>query len=378
MLSKPNARVILWQLASAAVFLILLTVIIVTTVSNLTTRGIPVGFDFLANRAGFSISESLLPYSPNDSNLWAIVVGIGNTLWIAALVSLLATIAGTVLALGRIGRNPLLASLAKAWIELARNTPVLLILLFVYTLWWSIPPGTFYEVFANVYVSIRGVAFPKFGIGASVETVAGFALAGVLMLVLVRVYERRIRKQQGSALPYTLIATALLTACMGILLLASGSLHVVSLPAVNGNSIVGGRTLTPELATIIVGLTFYTTGFVAEIVRTGLEAVPKGQWEAARALGLSQWQVIRLVVVPQMMRVILPPMTSQYINVVKNSTLAIVVGYADFMTIMGTIINKTSRAIEGTLVLVVVYLTINLVLSSVLNWYNNRADFGRR
>ncbi len=173
---------------------------------------------------------------------------------------------------------------------------------------------------------------------------------------------------------WAIAASALLWLLIIVLLLAPSA--SVELPKANGPDIVGGFILSPEFFTLITGLTFYTSGFVAEIVRTGLQSVTRGQWEAAYALGLSRGRTLRLVVIPQMLRVIIPPMTSQYINIVKNSTLVIAIGYADFMVVTGTVINKTSHAIEGTVIIIAVYLAINLSLSALMNQVNRRVQQG--
>jgi general L-amino acid transport system permease protein len=366
------------QAAAVAAVVALVVLVVATAVGNLSARGIPFGLEFLGNRAGFTIAESLLPYSPDDSNTWAIIVGIGNTIWISALVSVISTVIGTLLALARIGNNPLLAALAKVWIESVRNTPVLLLLIFVYTLWWVIPPGSFFQPLPGVFVSMRGVAVPRIDLGVSAPVVIAVVVAGFALLLAARRAVARTVERTGRSAPYTIIVAAIMTAALVAAVMLSGVSPRVESPRVDGGMLLGGTVLTPELATILVGLTLYTSGFIAEIVRAGLLAVPRGQWEAARALGLSARRVLALVVIPQMLRVIVPPMTSQYINVIKNSTLAIVVGYTDFMTVMGTVINKTSHAIEGTVIIVVVYLVINLSLSAVLNWYNRRVAFGNR
>lgn len=378
MLRTARARALALQVGAVVLTATVLLVVFYTAAGNLAARGIPFGLDFLWNRAGFTITESILPYSPNDSNLWAIAVGVGNTLWISAIVSVVSTFLGSVLALARIGSNPLLSALAKVWIEAVRNTPVLLLLLFVYTLWWAIPAGDHYQLVPGLFVSMRGIAFPRLEVGVSGGAIAAVAAGCVATLWMARRMVVRQQQRGDTPLPWTAIVAAVQVLALASIAVAFRDHIAVDWPRPEGNALLGGMALTPELATILVGLTLYTTGFIAEIVRAGLQAVPKGQWEAARALGLPARRVLSLVVIPQMLRVVFPPMTSQYINVIKNSTLAIVVGYAEFMTVMGTIINKTSHAIEGTVIMVVVYLLINLSLSAVLNWYNRRADFGGR
>ena len=371
-----DIRAIGFQVAAVGASLAVALLIIATTVTNLTARGIPIGFDFLTSRAGFTISESLLPYSPDDSNLWAIFVGIGNTIFASAIVILISTFAGTLLGVARLHENPLVSAFARVWIETARNTPLLLLLLFVYTIWWTLPGDTGRPLVPGVYASMRGVIIPWFTLpwSASVSALAAVGCGAVLFAV--RRAAAREQARTGRR-PHYMLGAMLAVAAL-VLIAGLTGVAAVDWPRRDQGHINGGLTLTPEAATIFVGLIFYTTGFIAEIVRSGINAVPAGQWEAARALGLSPGRVLRLVIIPQMMRVIVPPMTSQYINVVKNSTLAIVVGYSDFMVIMGTVINKTSRAVEGTAIIIVVYLAINLSLSAVMNVYNRRVAIKER
>ena len=271
--------------------------IYLTTITNLERRGIPVGWDFLAEPSQVVVSESVLDHDPQFPAWRVIVVGLTNTLYVSALVIVLSTVAGLIVGLMRLGSNPLSRWVAGAWVEIARNFPPIVLLIFLYSLWWKfLPPVDQAGGWPGVIeVSMRGIALP----GPQWE-------------------------------------------------------------------------LSPELATVVVGLTLYTTGFIAEIVRAGVLAIDKGQWEAGHALGLKRAKILRLVVIPQALRVIVPPMNSQYINVVKNSTLVIAVGYPDFLAVMNTLISKTSHSIEGVTIILAVYLSVNLALSLLANWYNSR------
>jgi general L-amino acid transport system permease protein len=288
------------QASAIALVAAVLVLVAVTTASNLQARGIPVGFEFLGDRAGFKIADTVLPFSAEQSYLHAIVVAVANTLFLSLLVCALATVAGAALGIARLSDNPLVAGLSAAWVEAVRNTPPVLLLIFLYAAWSQVAPveGT-QTLLPGVQLSIRGLT-------------------------------------------------------------------------------IAGARLTPEFATVTVGLTIYTAGFIAEIVRSGIGAVPRGQWEAGRALGLREGQILARVIAPQMLRVIVPPMTSQYINTVKNSTLAIAVGYSEFMTVMGTVINRTNHALEGTLIIVGVYTALNLGLAAVLEQVNRRVQLPRR
>lgn len=363
------------MLAQAGVLALVLAALAfvgLTATANLKARGIPLGLDFLADPAGFSVAETVLPYSSADPVAWAITVGVGNTLFVSALVIAFSSVLGLLLGVARLSENPLVAGLAKVWVEGVRNTPPILMLIFVYTIWWQLAPADrAVAALPGTLVSIRGLAVPALATPWSAGVLALAGLLGVLTagLVLAGATPSRARRAAAAVLGLATVALLALT--------ADGA-FAVNLPTASGSDITGGARLTPELFAILFGLTLYTTGFIAEIVRGGINGVPGGQWEAARALGLGPVSVLRLVVLPQTLRLIVPPMTSQYINVIKNSTLALAVGYTDFLTIMGTVINKTSHAVEGTMIIILVYLAINLSLSAVLNWYNRRVAIEER
>jgi general L-amino acid transport system permease protein len=300
---RPPRSPVAWrdavaQAAAVALVAAFLALMVVTTATNLQLRAIPTGFEFLGDRAGFKIADTVIGFSPDDSYLRAIVVGVANTLFLSVLVCIAATLVGALLGVARLSSNPLAAALAAVWTEAVRNTPPVLLLIFLYALWsQTMPVDGPRELLPGVVASVRGIAAPRLG-----------------------------------------------------------------------------ARLTPEFATAFFGLTVYTAGFIAEIVRSGIQAVARGQWEAGRALGLNERQILRLVIAPQTLRLITPPMASQYINTVKNSTLAIAVGHSEFMTVMGTVINRTNQPLEGTLVVVLVYLGINLILAASLELLNRRVQ----
>lgn len=353
--------------------------VVATASANLADRGIETGTEFLTDRAGFTLSETWLSYSPNDSNVWAIVVGIGNTLAVAGLVALFSTFLGLFLGIARISDNPLAAGLARGWVEIARNSPPILLLLFLYSFTGKIlPTSEAAEPLPNVFVSQRGFAFPWLTLPVSGAWLAlGLGICAAVVLAASNAATRR-QRESGRRPLWAFWSAAFLAASVLVMLFGIGSGLRTDLPVTRGPDIKGGLIISPEFFSLIVGLTFYTTGFVAEIIRTGLMSVPRGQWEAGYSLGLSRWRTLRLIVIPQMLRVIIPPMNSQYINIVKNSTLVIAIGYADFMVVMGTMINKTSHAIEGTLIIIATYLLINLSLSAVMNRLNRAVQVVER
>jgi general L-amino acid transport system permease protein len=378
---RPPRAPLAWQAVvgqSAAVALVaaLVALMVATTLSNLQVRGIPTGFEFLGDRAGFKIADTVIAFAPDDGYLRAIAVGVANTLFLSLLVCVAATVVGALLGVARLSANPLVAALAAVWVEAVRNTPPVLLLIFLYALWsQAMPVGGAQEVLPGVLASVRGIAVPKLLAGVPAWALGLGLLASVLLPVLASLAARSRTRPGARRPPYGLAALG----AVAIAWAAAAGLGgwTLEVPSAEGDDLMGGARLTPEFATVFFGLTVYTAGFIAEIVRSGIQAVPRGQWEAGRALGLDEGQILRLVVAPQTLRVITPPMTSQYINTVKNSTLAIAIGYSEFMTVMGTVINRTNQPLEGTLIIVAVYMAINLTLAAGLNLLNRRAQPGR-
>lgn len=379
MLKDANHRAIALQAMLIVIVLGVVYVLISATAANLKSRGIPLGFDFLFRPSNFTISETLLPFSPRDPNWWAIVVGIVNTLFISAIVIVVSSLLGLLVGIGRLSGNPLVSGATRVWVEIARNTPVIILLIFIYSLWWKILPS--FQDASNplpgVYITLRGLVMPKVSFGIPVTAWLALPCATIVLIVAHRLATRR-QNRTGHRPSYVMIALFVMLVFVVAAAAGLGFSPEIDWPVRGRANFEGGLQLTPELTTILLGLSIYTTGFIAEIVRGGILAVGKGQWEAGRAIGLTEGKILSLVIVPQTLRVILPPLTSQYVNVVKNSTLAIAVGYQDFMTIVGTIINKTSHAIEGIAIILGVFLLINLLLSGVLNVVNRRMAIAER
>lgn len=379
--ARPRPPVPVGALAaqSAAVALVaaLVLLVVVTTFSNLQLRGIPVGFEFLGDRAGFKIADTVIAFAPDDGYLRAIAVGVANTLFLSLLVCLAATVVGALLGVARLSSNPLVAALAATWVEAVRNIPPVLLLIFLYAFWnQAMPVDGAREILPGVLASVRGVAVPRVLSGWPASGLALGLVASTAVLALAAGAASRAHQRGGKAPPYRRAALAAVAVAWTAAVALGG--WTIELPRAQGDDLVGGARLTPEFATVFFGLTIYTAGFVAEIVRSGIQSVPRGQWEAGRALGLEEGQILRRVVAPQTLRVITPPMTSQYINTVKNSTLAIAIGYSEFMTVMGTVINRTNQPLEGTLIIVAVYMSINLTLAAGLDLLDRRAQPGRR
>lgn len=346
--------------------LLLAALLVLTTLGNLKTRGIPVGFDFLEMPSRVDISESILEHDPDESHYRAILVGIANTLLVSALVIVASTVLGLAVGLARLSANPIASGTSVVWVEAARNFPPIVILIFLYSIWWKVLPAveSSWTLLPGVHLSMRGLNVPC----ATLE-ISSIGLVVVAAGLLAFTLRRRLANASGlSRRTCELLSAGVIAAGA---LLANPDLRIEP-PRFTGSNFTGGWELSPELTTILIGLTIYTTGFIAEIVRAGVLAIRKEQWEAGRSLALPRIKILRFIVIPQMLRVIVPPMNSQYINVVKNSTLAIAVGYPDFLAVMSTIISKSSHSIEGVLIILGVYLAINLAMSSLANWYNRR------
>ncbi len=365
MLSDAKTRSIIVQGALVAFFVGFVALLLTTTFANLNARGIPIGFDFLRLPSKIVISEAIITYKTRDPYYWAIVTGVANTVFISALVIIFSSVLGLLVGITRLSSNPLASGSCRVWVELARNTPPIVLLIFLYSLWWKVlpPVGQALNPLPGVYASMRGLEVPS--VSMDVGTAGLFVIAVALALAATG----WIAVRKGRLSPLIPVAT-LAAAVLGLWL--ADIRFSVDLPVFKGSNFQGGAELTPELSTILIGLTIYTTGFVAEIVRGGVLSVGRGQWDAGHSLGLPRSKILRLIVIPQMLRVIVPPLNSQYINVVKNSTLAIAVGYPDFLAVMNTIISKSSHSMEGVFIILGVYLALNLTLSSAANWYNRR------
>jgi len=317
-LNPRRARAALYQAGLAAAVALLAWYFISNTAANLESRKIASGFAFLAREAGFEIGETtFLAYGAADSYLRALAVGLLNTFRVAAIGVVLATLLGALVGLARLSPNWLLAKLAAGYVEVVRNVPLLVQLFFWYAIIAENLPGPHeaLQPLPGVYLSNRGIAFPAI----------------------------------VSWLPPGL-----------------------EWPRIEGFNFTGGTALTPEFAALLTGLVTYTAAFIAEIVRAGILAVSRGQIEAAQAVGLTRRAALRHVVLPQALRLIVPPMTSQYLNLTKNSSLAVAIGYPDLVSIANTTMNQTGQAIEGIAIIMAVYLTISLTISALMNWYNQR------
>ncbi len=349
------------------------------TATNMRIRGIQSGFDFLTSAAGFDIGESLYPFDSGEPYWRAFLIGVTNTLRVAVLGIVLTTILGTLIGIGRFSRNVLVRGLCATYVEVFRNIPILLQLLMWYLLFTELlPASTEPLVLGPLFLSKGGLNFP-IPVWASGHAWAACALvAGLLPAWLYR--RRSIRAFERTGHPAsTFWMPVLVMVCCGALgWLLGGAPTTFDSPKQGEFAIENGGALTPEFLSVLLGLTIYTAAFVSEVVRSGIQSVPRGQAEAASALGLSPTQEMRLVMLPQALRVIIPPMTNQYLNLTKNSSLAVAIGYPDVVSIANTAINQTGRAVECISVIMLVYLSTSLATSLLMNWYNARAAIKER
>ena len=349
------------------------------TLINMRARGIQSGFDFLLQTAGFDIGESLFAFDSSEKYWRAFLVGLTNTLRVALLGIIFTTLLGTLVGVGRFSRNALVRGLCSAYVEVFRNIPILLQLLMWYLLFTELLPDAAEAWQAgSVYLSKGGINFP-IPIWAAGH---GWALIGLLAgAVAAWVYRGWAFAQfeaSGQLRSMVLLPLALLVLGAFAGWLAGGAPSDYDLPKRGEFAIENGGSLTPEFVAVLLGLTVYTAAFVAEVVRAGIQSVAQGQSEAAAALGLSRGQEMRLVMLPQALRVIIPPLTNQYLNLTKNSSLAVAIGYPDVVSIANTAINQTGRAVECITIVMAIYLSTSLLTSLLMNWYNTRAAIKER
>ena len=370
--SDPVFRSIVWQIVILGVVAAIAWYLIGNTNRNLAERHIATGFAFLARVAGIPIGESLIPYNPAVNTYGrALIIGVLNTLKVSVVGIILATILGTLIGIGRLSKNWLLAKLTAFYVETLRDLPLLLQLLFWYTILQGLPPPRqALHVGSVFYLTNRGMKLPSLDWQPAHTAAVLAVIVGVAATVALNRWARRRQDATGRRPMVLPIALLLIIGLPAAVWAAMGAPVDVELPVLKGFNFQGGTTLSPEYFALLIGLVTYTASYIAEIVRSGIQAVPIGQWEAAGALGLRPGIVLREIVLPQALRVIIPPMTSQYLNLTKNSSLAVAIGYQDIVSIANTTLNQTGQAIEGIAVIMAVYLTISLSISLFMNWYN--------
>jgi general L-amino acid transport system permease protein len=379
-LRSRAVRGILYQVLALGLVVLVGWFLAHNTLENMRVRGIQSGFDFLGQPAGFDIGETLIPYESTDGYWKAFLVGVVNTLRVAIIGIILTTILGTLLGIGRFSRNAIVRGLCYGYVELFRNVPILLQLLVWYlVLTEALPdPGEPLSAFGLFFLSKGGLSLP-----APVWAPAhGWALLGALAgMAASWWYAGRARLQfDRTGVPRAVLLPAMAFIAIGAVVgwAAGGAPTEWRIPESGDVAVTGGAEVTPEFIAVLVGLVLYTSAFVAEVVRAGIQSVPRGQTEAASALGLQRGHQMRLVILPQALRVIIPPITNQYLNLTKNSSLAVAIGYPDVVSISNTAINQTGRAVECIAIIMAVYLFTSLSTSGFMNWYNKRSAIKER
>ena len=359
--TRQRLNGLLWQVLVVGIAVAIVAWLWSNALHNLSVRRISTGFAFLGREAGMPIADSWIAYSPKDPYVRAFLVGIVNTLRVA------------VIGIARLSSNWLVSRLSAVYVEVLRDIPLLLQLLFWYVLMQGLPAArNAWKPIEGVYLSNRGLILPSIPIGETNLWVIGVLVLGMIVLYLLRrwlIAQQMADGRTRHVWPYALVLLVVLPALSSWI---SGASWTIALPELRGFNFIGGLTLAPEYFALLIALVTYTSAFIAEIVRSGIQAVDKGQWDAAKALGLRRSFVLRQIVLPQALRVIIPPMTSQYLNLTKNSSLAVAVGYQDIVSIANTTLNQTGQAIEAIALIMLVFLTISLGISLFMNWYNAR------
>ena len=379
--NRPKVRALFYQVVLLAAALWLGYEFALNAKANLDAQNITSGFGFLENTAGFGINVSLIPYNESDSYGRVFLVGLLNTLLVAGIGIVLATILGFFIGIARLSPNWLVARLAGGYVELIRNLPLLFQILFWYLAVLGTLPGPRQSIslIGGIFINNRGIIVPAPVVGEGAGVVFATFAVGVLAAIILGLWAKRWRIRTGHEFPLVWINLGLIVVLPLAALVATGVPIGFVKPELRGFNFIGGVRLIPEFVALLLALTTYTAAFIAEIVRAGILAVPRGQTEAALALGLRRGLTLRLIVVPQALRVIVPPLSNQYLNLTKNSSLAVAVGYPDlFAVFAGTTLHQTGQAIEIIAITMAVYLAISLLTSGVMNWYNAHVRIAER
>jgi general L-amino acid transport system permease protein len=383
---NPEVRGYFFQAVLIAVVGLTIYYAASNAIEALRAQKIASGFGFLANTSGFDINQTLVPYSATSTYGRAFIVGLFNTLLVASIGIVFATILGFLVGVARLSTNWIVAKIAMIYVEIIRNLPLLLQLLFWYNAVLAPLPAPRQSVNVSdlFFLNNRGLFLPKPQFADFAWLVPVAALIGILFSIFYRRYAKKKQEATGQQSPVGLVTIAFfiglpLLVWLVLGFLSGGSPITFDVPRQERFNLAGGMQVFPEFFALLLALVTYTAGFIAEVVRAGIVAVSKGQTEAAHALGLRNGPTLKLVVIPQAMRVIIPPLTSQYLNLTKNSSLAVVIGYPDLVQIFaGTVLNQTGQALEVVAITMAVYLTISLITSAFMNWYNQRVALVER
>ncbi|MEZ0212225.1 MAG: amino acid ABC transporter permease [Xanthobacteraceae bacterium] len=373
--NDPKVRSVVLQLLAAALVIFLAWDFYDNARQNLAAQKIASGFGFLDNTAGFGISQALVPYTETSTYGRALLVGVLNTLLVAVVGIFFATVFGFLVGIGRLSKNYVIRLISTCYVELLRNLPLLFQILFWYLAVLSAMPGPRQSInlFDEVFISNRGIIMPRPLFGDGSDVVLWALGLGVFASVLFSGWAKQRQEDTGRLLPVFWINATMIVGLLLLALIATNFPISFERPELRGFNFAGGVRILPEFVALTLALATYTGAFIAEIVRSGIVSVSHGQTEAATSLGLRNGPTLRLVVIPQAMRVIIPPLTSQYLNLTKNSSLAVGIGYPDLVSVFaGTTLNQTGQAIEIIAITMGIYLLISVITSIIMNTYNKR------
>lgn len=353
----------------------------INTISNIEQRGIQTGFGFLNGTAGFDISESPIEFSESDTHAKVFLVGLINTFIVSFVGIIFATILGVIIGVLRLSKNYLISRLAAAYIDIFRNIPLLLQIFFWYNVVLkSLPrPRQSLSFFDSIFINNRGFYLPQASWNSTTYAILIGLVLSIIGIFLLRKWAINRKELTGKDFPLLLTSIVMIIFFAIVSFFIGGADFGLSYPALKGFNFVGGKSITPEFASLVFALAIYTATFIAEAIRSGIEAVKTGQKEAATSLGLSNYQSLKLVVLPQAIRIAIPPIINQYLNLIKNSSLATAIGYPEIVTVFaGTSLNQVGQSIEIIVITMLVYLVISLMVSALLNWFNHKMKIKER
>ena len=377
----PKYRAMFFQILLISALAYFFYSIIQNTLDNMTARGVSTGFGFMSEPAGFDILQTLIPFDSTYSFGRSFLVGILNTLLVTALGIVFATLLGFIIGIARLSNNWLISKIANVYIETFRNIPLLIQIIF----WYSLIVGSLpavrdsFSLFDSFFLNQRGINIPSPIYESGFIYTAIALIVGIIGSFILRIWAKRRQAATGKQFPIFFSILGLIILLPMLVYFITGSPITWDVPKLGRFNLQGGATVIPELVGLLIALTIYTAAFIAEIVRSGIKAVSHGQSEAALSVGLTPGQNLKLVVIPQALRVIIPPLTSQYLNLFKNSSLAAAIGYPDLVAVfMGTTLNQTGQAVEIVAITMAVYLTVSLLISMFMNWYNAKMSLVER
>lgn len=378
--NDEKTRAIIYQIVTAAFVAFIGYYLISNVQTNMEKQSIASGFGFIEKEAAFEIGESLVEYSAADTYGRALLVGVLNTLKVSFIGMILTTILGTIIGVCTLSSNWLISKFGTMYVELFQNIPVLLQLFFFYALFYEIfpPPRQALNPITGVFITNRGVDFPVPAPDPAWGYVGLAFVAACIVIWLVNRWAVKRQERSGQQFPTFWVGLGILFGLPLVTWILNGAPTQMDVPVLKGFNFQGGRNISPEFSALLIGLVLYTASFIAQIVRAGIQSISHGQTEAAMSIGLKPGLVLKLVIFPQALRVIVPPLTSQLLNLTKNSSLAVAIGYPDFVQVAGTTINQTGQAVEGVAMMMVVYLTFSLLTSAFMNWYNKKIKIVER